>query len=146
MPLNWIAGYVLCAGSDIVMIEYKSGRACKAVSYIYGTIMSRLPKSYKCVDAIQWDKPLPSSRMSIWDCIYSKDGGEHTDNHLAEAWWGIHRCLWQIQSHSGNETASRWSDGGNSLLAFHKCPCQCSLLCPQPHQVSAVLSWKLVIA
>lgn len=53
------AGYVLCAGSDIVMMEHKSGRACKAVSYIYGTIMSRLPKSYKCTDAVQRDEPLP---------------------------------------------------------------------------------------
>lgn len=56
------AAGVLCAGSDIVMIECKSGRACKAVSYIYDTIMSRLPKSYKCVDASQRDKPLPSAR------------------------------------------------------------------------------------
>ena len=53
------AGYVLCVGSDIVMIEHKSGRACKAVSYIYGTIMSRLPKSYKCTDAVQRDELLP---------------------------------------------------------------------------------------
>lgn len=35
------------ADSHIVMIEHESGAACKAVSYIYGTIMSRLPKSYK---------------------------------------------------------------------------------------------------
>lgn len=35
------------------MIEHESGAASKAVSYIYGTIMSRLPKSYKRVDAIQ---------------------------------------------------------------------------------------------
>lgn len=53
MPLNRVEGCVLYVGSDIVMIEYKSRRACKAVSYIYGTIMSRLPKSYKCVDVIQ---------------------------------------------------------------------------------------------
>ena len=44
MPLKWTAGYVLCVDSDIVMMEYESGGACKAVSYIYGTIMSRLPK------------------------------------------------------------------------------------------------------
>lgn len=49
------------ADSHIVMIEHESGAACKAVSYIYGTIMSRLPKSYKWVDAIQGDKPLPAA-------------------------------------------------------------------------------------
>lgn len=52
MPLSWITGHVLHVDSDIVMIEYKSQGAYKAVSYIYGTIMSRLPKSYKCVDVI----------------------------------------------------------------------------------------------
>lgn len=50
------------ADSHIVMIKHKSGAACKAVSYIYGTIMSRLPKSYKWLDAIQGDKPLPGAR------------------------------------------------------------------------------------
>lgn len=44
IQLNWIAGYVLHVDSDIVMTEYKSERANKAVNYIYGTIMSRLPK------------------------------------------------------------------------------------------------------
>lgn len=52
MPLSWITCYVLHVDSDIVMIEYKSQGAYKDVSYIYGTIMSRLPKSYKCVDVI----------------------------------------------------------------------------------------------
>lgn len=53
---------VCWADSHIVMIKHKSGAACKAVSYIYGTIMSRLPKSYKWLDAIQGDKPLPGAR------------------------------------------------------------------------------------
>ena len=61
MPLNWIAGHVLHVDSDMALIEYKSGRAHKAVTYIYNTLMSRLPKSYKCVDVTQWDKPLPSA-------------------------------------------------------------------------------------
>lgn len=59
VPLQWMAGYVLHVDSDIVMIEHKSGAACKAVSHIYGTIMSRLAKCYKYVDAVRWDKPLP---------------------------------------------------------------------------------------
>lgn len=100
------------ADSHIVMIEHESEAACKAVSYIYGTIMSRLPKSYKWVHAIQGDKPLPAAGYIM---LHRRDTETLWQASLC---WAIASVRVPVENLASMQKPRIENDCGNSLLAF----------------------------
>lgn len=101
-------------------------------------ILSRLSKTFSIFMALsETDHSLQKNKPHASDesLLPHKDTKGHACNHLADALWAIAAVCVKPQALATVKAPCHPSDGGNSVLAFHKCPCQCS-----PFVLSAIRS------